>query len=115
MKFSTLLILVFVVLAVFSFQRGDASFCGGCECDISHCNCKYPAEKCREMGVPIFGEKYTYDGRYKNDITMSVDNEIQTKVLMASKQLQFNGYLPTLNGGYVKYKNVLGQVFQRLV
>lgn len=81
MRTSTLIIFTFVVLAVLSYQGIDA-ICGGCGCDINHCNCHWTADQCKELGVPVFGKPYEYDGRYNNDETLPMDNLMQTQRLM---------------------------------
>jgi hypothetical protein len=106
MKLLSVCIVVLVLFAVFT--QGDA-ICGGCGCDINHCNCEWPYEKCVEKGIPVFGKPYAYDGRYKNDWDMDinkVDNEYKTKLLHAGHtgQMAFNG----------RFYQVLGRPFVRL-
>ena len=111
MKVLNLVIVFLVVLAVCNAEN----ICGGCGCDIHHCHCEFKAEECSARGIPVFGQAYKYDGHFKNDIKMPVDNLLKTQVLMASNQQQFSGYVPTLYGGYIKTKDILGKVFQRIV
>ena len=93
MKLLTLFVAVLVISAVFAVE--NKGICGGCGCDQWGCNCEWTREICLAKGVPVFGEKYQYDGRYNNDILTDLtkpDNEIKTKLFHAqhSGQISFD-------------------------
>ena len=94
MKFLSLFVVVLVISIVFAHE--DRGIHGGCGCDQWGYHCEWPREMCLAKGIPVFGEKYTYDGRYNNDVNMDlnqVDNELKTKLFHAahSGRMAFNG------------------------
>ena len=77
MKFLSLLAVVLVISM--AFASVEIGIYGGCGCDQHGWRCEFPRDVCIAKGIPVFGETYQFDGRYKNNEKMKVDNELKTR------------------------------------